>query len=225
MIPSVFTYDFAVRCRSLLEGLEATARNISDPSFGAGPLITTFAITMAMPLIIVPIERLGTYRGASKHDRKDLPEMYERLRTELEKPFGETPFRGTGTWSQMSVPGIVHNPQDWRQCLGKVKNIFNTELCDAINAQPAINVLNGLRCALGHGSIAYLDRRGQFAPGEEAQIIALYAKDYDNNEPVVRIYSVGQDDFLNFLRQWSEFLIEIRQDSGDDRIEPAFIAE
>lgn len=224
MIPSVFTYDFAGRCRSLIDGLEKAAGDISDPRFGTGPLITTFAITMAMPLIIVPIERLGTYRGAAKHDRGNLPQMYERLRAELEKPFADASFRGEGTWSLLSVPGPVRNPHDWSEHLGKTGDLFDSRFCDAMDAQPALNVLNGLRCALGHGSIAYLNRHGQFAPGEEAEVIALFAKDYDNDERVVRIYSVNQDDFLDFLRSWADFLLEISHDAVDDRIDPPMLA-
>lgn len=221
MIPSVFTYDFAARCVCLIDGLDEYARQISEPRFGSGPLTTTFAVTMAMPLIIVPIERLGTYRGAAKHDQKSLPKMYERLTTELERPFSKVPFRGGGQWSLMSVPGQVRGPEDWRECQERSGGIFSPELCTAVDELPALRVLNGLRCALAHGSIAYLDSRGRYSPGEEAKTIALFANDYGAR--LVRIYSVRQDDFLDFLRSWAEFLTEISEGAEDYNIDPPFL--
>jgi len=214
MIPAVFTYDFPERCIALLDALESPARNTFLPAHGeTGPLITTFAISMAMPLIIVPIERLGTYRNASKQDRAHLPQMYERVKRELMKPFGQTCFRGNGRWSLATTPHIVRAPADWASAIDQVEGLFAPRHRQALDNLSGSEVLNGLRHALAHGSIAYLDEAGRWEPGQEAKIVAFIATDRTGHGPDgSNIFCVSQEDLLLFLRAWAGFLMDAGRD-------------
>jgi len=178
---------------------------------------------MAMPLIIVPLERLGTYQKASKHDRGDWPKIYEALAAELNKPFRETRFRGAEPWSELVVPAPVHGPDDWVVQQRKAGGLFTPALREAIDCRDGLTVMNGLRCALAHGSIAYLDEDGFFAPGAEAKIISMFAVQRQKDAETVRIVSIHQDAFLAFLHRWAQFLIDISAERADVRIDPAEI--
>lgn len=222
MINPVFTYDFARRCRALLHDLEPVARTTHAPETG-GPLTTTFAIAMAMPLIVVPIERLGTYNRAAGHDRSRLPTMYGKLDAELAKPFSAAKFRGGAAWALVTCPEPVNGPSDWQGRVVSAGGLFADVHRQAIDDTLGKEVLNGLRCALAHGSVAYLDRDGKYTPGAEAEVVALFAtKREKDRPPVVQIYAVHQDHFLTFLDDWACFLDEIR---GDEAIDPPPIQE
>lgn len=219
MIPAVFTYDFARRCLTLLNDLEPVARKISGGAgIGPGPLTTTFTVAMAMPLIVVPIERLGTYKKASKHDRSTLPTMYARLSEELAKPFGETKLGPDRYWSLVTVNGVAHQPADWESAIDAADGIFADQHRDDLSRLKAEVVLNGLRCALAHGSIAYLDRHGKFSPGQEADVIALFSLNRNGDQETTSVFAIHQDDFLVFLRSWAQFLDEI---GHDELLDPA----
>lgn len=102
--PNHYGRDVARCCDAHMRGLwpQVAAGLPDDQSFG-GPLTTTFLLAMAIPIILIPAERLlqpsrGRSRGAD--DRALDPKLAAEL-TDVFGPhraFGEAPFVERGLW-------------------------------------------------------------------------------------------------------------------------------
>ena len=105
MIPQHYSRDITKRCQSLIcsLGLIVEGDLQDDDEFG-GTLRTTFLLAMAMPMIILPFDRIfkpGTGKNRVGNDR----ELDKQLADDVDdvlgrgKTFGEAPFVKNNSWS------------------------------------------------------------------------------------------------------------------------------
>jgi hypothetical protein len=187
-----------------------------DRKFG-GSLGTTFLLAMAMPMVILPIERIlkpSTEQSpdAISDDTEIDPRLAEIVAEGLSErqAFGNAPFFQPGAWSYI--------PRSERFSLaGAWPTTIIDQLCEdaafrAAEKASAKQVLICLRNALAHGGVAYLDKDGHQTGGPAAMLAfvsTLSKMDKVTSRHVVdgcRVLRITQDDFACFLGLWADWL-------------------
>ena len=202
MIPQVLSYALAERCDALMDACLPAVRREASPEMS---LATTFALTMAMPLIVIPLERLSD-DGEEDSMRAERPGRFvEEFRRGMQGRFGDAPFRGDGVWYAAEHEGPPKAPSHWGWALrGPVASERNRERADASQAR---HVMWGIRHALSHGCVAYLDDDGNYAPARVAGMLAFAACNRAGTRAYIR--AIRQDEFIRFLKGWAAWLQEI----------------
>lgn len=189
-----FVSDFPERCGALLGKFETPARRRRRD--------VTLMLCIAMPSIVVPLERLAGPRQTAKGESPGHPsrdwERFEQAKASLDDLFNQS-FRGSALWPEASssswffgeVPDVSKGPDNW----------------DALRApkplgekKAARTVLLHIRNALAHGNI--------FTRGnpEIEQIILLSKPEGDTS---FRFLAVAPGDFRTFLKNWLDFLRDV----------------
>jgi hypothetical protein len=189
-----FVSDFPARCGALLGDFERPARLRKRE--------VTLMLCVAMPSIVVPLERLAGPRwgpeGANPgHPSRDW-ERFEQAKSSLETLF-ESAFRGSPIWPDAAS-------RSWR--FGELSDVSNgpdswTELHTPKplgSDRKAKTVLLHIRNALAHGNIF---TRGN--PEIEQIILLSRPRGADR----FRFLAVAPADFRAFLKYWLEFLGEL----------------
>lgn len=186
-----FVSDFPGRCAELLR-FERTARLIKRE--------VTLMLCVAMPSIVVPLERLAGPRPNNEsqgHPSRDW-ERFDQAKSGLDRLF-EQAFRGSSLWPH---PGS----SSW--FFGELSEVLNgpdswVELTEPKPLGPdkkTKTVLMHIRNALAHGNI--------FTRGNpEIEQIILLSKPVDADR--FRFLAVAPADFREFLRHWLHFLREL----------------
>jgi hypothetical protein len=189
-----FVSDFPARCAALLRDLERTARLRNRE--------VTLMLCVAMPSIVVPLERLAAPRSTSKGEHPGHPsrdwERFEQAKSSLDNLF-EQAFRGSPLWPNTAssswffdeLSDVSSGPDSWAE-LGAPKPLGPDK--------KAKTVLMHIRNALAHGNI--------FTRGnpEIEQIILLSRPEGADR---FRFLAVAPADFQGFLKNWLEFLREL----------------
>lgn len=194
-----FVSDFPARCAALLGDFERTARLRKRE--------VTLMLCLAMPSIVVPLERLAGPRSTAKGESSGHPsrdwERFEQAKSGLEDLF-EIPFRGSPLWPDAAssswffgeLSDVSNGPDSWAE-LGTPKALGPE--------RKAKTVLLHIRNALAHGNI--------FTRGnpEIEQIILLSRPEGADR---FRFLAVSPADFRGFLKNWLEFLrkLELPED-------------
>ena len=200
MIPERFCIEYPTRVLCLLENLAEQA--------AAMDLSTTFIVSLAMPMLVIPLERLksGHKFSDAKVDSR-LNRAYEGLKR---KPFGETPFwQGSdqARWRFAYVIKNVDRPDRWRDTNGS----------HPLAGQPAIraedvcfeNILLTLRNGLAHGSVVYLDEQGQERPNRRVTQVGFLSNIRgDEAAPAGshRLVVVEEQALRRFLIAWCQWM-------------------
>src|SRR5690242_15227636 len=107
MLPTLhFSSEVVERCLYLHEMLLPHVANEPIPKKW-GTLTTTFLLAMAMPLIVIPMERVVDKRRDSPiGDRDKDPLLTSRVGSILSKTFGDSGLIGSGkgNWSYFQTP-------------------------------------------------------------------------------------------------------------------------
>ena len=217
--PINYSVELPTRCLTLLEQLWEPVSTIMQPDRPElGPLTSTFLISMSMPIINLPIERIERRRGKEDlyyaNDRPIAPHIVEEIERSLgSNPFRDTPFYKAGAWrfvrcTKLPLPNIARGlPQE-----------IATELESDVAAEqaaglPAAQWCSILRNALAHGGIAYLNSNGRSSYGEPVKMFAFASGKYADvsgvkSKPLiaVNLLRISEEDYFNFLRKWVEWL-------------------
>ena len=221
--PANYSLELPERCLQLLDALwphaQAT-RQVERPDLG--PLTSTFLISMSMPIINLPIERIERRSGneASHYasDRPIDPAAASAIVETLQKrPFGDAPFFADGAWRFVScvkppfpniargLPETIAAELDSEDAARKAAGIPASQWCSV------------LRNALAHGGIAYLNEQGRSSYEEPVKMYAFVSGTYDlmskkRPKPLTAIHflRISETDYRDFLRRWVAWL----QDSG-----------
>lgn len=200
MIPERFCIEYPTRVLQLLEGLAGHAASMD--------LSTTFILSLAMPMLVIPLERLKS--GHKFSDAKVDSNLHRELQTLMRKKFGETPFWRNDDrryWRFAYVVKNVEKPDQWCDATGA------HPLADspAIQAEDASleNILLTLRHALSHGCVVYLDEAGHERPNRRVTQVAFVSETRgDHAAPVGshRIVVVEEQALRRFLIAWCEWM-------------------
>lgn len=221
--PQHYSADLSSRCLRLLEELEPHAAQTFMPGQDErlGPLTATFALTMAIPIITLPYERLYNLRNADFHyadDRQLKDELTASLKAEmgLEK-LSHAKFYRPDVWSFVTIdhPPFFNLANEFPYPVSE--NLSRDTAKSAADNMPVSQWVSCLRNALAHGGITYLDEKGLPSYGQPIKMYAFVSGKYDrtgDRRQLVRlnILRINQTDFIQFLRDWVDWL----QKSGID---------
>jgi len=185
---SNFVSDFPGRCAKLLKQFEKPARY--------SKLEVTHMLCVAMPSILVPLERLeGPHDKSLGHPSQDW-KKYERPKSVLDDLYKQS-FRGSALWP-------VDSLDSW--CFGKLAEVTgDPDSWEELNVPKRLSrdktvrsLLKHIRNALAHGNI--------FTRGRpEIEQIILLSKP-DKYADKFNFLLVGPADFRAFLNHWLAFL-------------------
>lgn len=215
--PDHYSAELPARCLRLLDELQPCASQIfmPDQDEGLGPLTATFALTMAIPIITLPYERIFKPNGSGFHyadDRRLNESLAAAVKTEMNRPkFSSSSLFQSNIWSFVQVV------QNELFNLGEgfpypvAQELSRAEAFNFAAKMPVAQWISCLRNALAHGGIAYLDRDGMPSHGQPISMYAFVSRKYNRNgdSPVLvglNILRISQADFVNFLRKWVNWL-------------------
>lgn len=214
-IPSHYSTQLPERCWHLIERLLPEVEKIGMPDEDElGPLKTTFLLSMATPLVLIPIERVERHRSAEMTGYMDERFSEENVTAAIDlalggRPIGKAPFFVPGSWNFASMPyesdmNLAFNfPRALEDALA---------LPDAVMAacrMPGSQWASCLRNALAHGGIIYLDREGRHVHGHATEMLAFVSARYPAESKVpseILCLRISRGDFLTFLRAWVAWL-------------------
>jgi hypothetical protein len=207
--PAHYSLDVVTRCGSLLKHLMPHVRKglPDDKRFG-GSLSTTFLLTMANPMIALPVERIFKPNDG-RHVVADDRALNTGLSDEVNKVFdGVTKFKETPFFAQTDwrlVRGVKpFNIAKWGN-----KQVFDKLASDEGKKQAAEEtarfMILHLRNAIAHGGIVYLDENGCLNEKTAAMLGFVSAP---TNLKCLHISRVSEPDFHRFLFAWSDWIRE-----------------
>lgn len=196
-----------------------------------GPLTSTFLISMSMPILNIPVERIERQIDRAEDeiyadDRPLNPKSVEAFDNTIRKgKLGDAPFYRAGGWSFHSIkqrpfPNIANGLPDI------VADALSTE--EAVVAARNMNAsqwVSILRNAMAHGGIAYLDQDGRSSHGTPVKMFAFISGKfgkprcmYDDADcrygsgklERLNILRVSESEYLRFLKAWVAWLEEAK---------------
>jgi hypothetical protein len=217
--PANYSLELPERCLLLLDGLWPQAQATFQPNHrNLGPLTSTFLISMSMPIINLPIERIERCDGGENlhyaNDRPIDPKAAEAITEILQKGFlKDAPFFVDGAWRFVNsdsppFPNIAHG----------LPEPIAEKLCEADAARSAANMpvsqwSSILRNALAHGGVAYLDEHGKSCYEKPVKMYAFVSGKYDEacnekKKPLIKVnfLRISETDYYDFLRRWVDWL-------------------
>lgn len=228
--PQHFGIELPHRCLTLVEELwdkAAQVRGGERPDLG--PLTTTFLMSMSMPIINLPVERIERQIGLGgaegyiddRHVSRDAVAAFQD--TIHRGRLDQAPFFKDGEWRFVRHEGRPVNfarelPEDIAARLDEPE-----ALTRAANL-PAGQWNSALRNSLAHGGILYLDERGRSSHGQPVKMLAFVSGKFANgvcpnkegkecrgirgNLTAVNILRINESDYRDFLRRWVSWLGE-----------------
>jgi hypothetical protein len=217
--PANYSLELPARCLQLVDALWPHAQNtrqVERPDLG--PLTSTFLISMSMPIINLPIERIERRTGGEHRHYADDRKMNPAAATAIvetlqQRRLREAPFFVDGVWrfacyEKQPFPNIADGvPEPVAAELGSEKAAQNAA------DMPASRWCSVLRNALAHGRIAYLNAQGRTSYQEPVKMYAFVSGRYDrssteNPKPLteVNFLRISEDDYYDFLRRWVAWL-------------------
>lgn len=213
--PQHYSRDLPQRCMHLVDQLwPIVAKGEGAGEFG-GPLTTTFLMSLAAPMLVLPFERIVLQANhdpripSYANDRDIDADLTARLKHDLPGRFDGKSFFQKGSWS------VVETEEDYFNLADRLPDRITHELAqdqafDRAASMDTLSLLAGLRNALSHGGVAYLDKNGQTTDGQVAMLAFVSARmkgDGDERRAVgLRIVRVSEEAFRDFLRGWVSWL-------------------
>lgn len=226
--PQHYSIELPSRCLDLIDGLWPAASKLyggANPDLG--PLTSTFLVSMSMPILNIPLERIerqidkaeGEAYADDRHLNPNAVKTFEeviRMGT-----LGDAPFYEEGSWRFLSLrEGPFPNISDGLP--GEVAKALESDMAvAAARAMPASQWVSLLRNAMAHGGIAYLDENGRSSHGTPVKMFAFVSGKYakprcEHADAACRsgmgklerlnILRISEDDYRSFLGNWVAWL-------------------
>ena len=174
-----------------------------------GPLKTTFLLSMATPMLVLPIERIFKSvvkgRPGVADDASLDPRLDARVTEVLGpgRPFERAPFFEAGVWHFVTHSDVFNVGGHWPIEILRMLASAEAETC-ARNADAA-EILIVLRNALAHGGVTYLDREG--GQTEAATNMLGFASRTGGAKPRgLRTLRIPVVAFQAFVTGWADWL-------------------
>ena len=214
MIPERFSTEIPQRMRSLLDALEPIARQQD--------LLTSFTLMAAMPILIIPLERIAKNRVGPRNEINDVKKArnFSSAWTEVKSKKFTNEFLPSREerprWRYLIIPKTqIDNPTSWRDSLGR--HPIQPGAINEIETQDVENILTVMRNALAHGSIVFLDEKGEEKPKRKVTFIAFVSRVQGQERSSVdsfRVLIVDEESFLTFLKRWTEWISKFEMPSS-----------
>ena len=210
MRPELYSRDIVKRCQSLIDQLgPLVERGLRDDVKFGGPLLTTFLLALATPMIVLPIERIfkPSRGGHTVADDRELDTKIEAAVKDVfaeGKRFGDAPFVGAQRWSYVDS----YRPFNIaKQCPPDLlQQLSSPEAAKRAREVEAKRILLDLRNALAHGGVIYLDKNGRLTL-RSTGMLAFAATRVKERKPVsINVIRIPTEDFRAFLKDWASWL-------------------
>ncbi len=209
--PLHYSLELPQRCSQLIEELWPYAEKIlqaEQPELGS--LTTTFLISMSMPVVNLPVERMERHKNAIEQgyadDRNINPVVAEAVATILGgEEFHKAPFYIHDAWSF-----ATHAPFNIARPLPDdlVVELGTKRAAVRASKMPTSQWCSVLRNAMAHGGIAYLDENGRTSYGQPVRMYAFVSGKYDDAEELIgiNVLRISEANYRIFLRHWVDWL-------------------
>jgi hypothetical protein len=222
--PRHFGIELPQRCLAIVEELWSEVEKIhGGKTPELGPLTTTFLVSMSMPIINLPVERIERQisNGNGEGYMDDRPfgqEAVEAFQLTVQRGiFSNAPFFEAGVWRftkdseprdnyAYGLPARIATALQQSQALEDAKRMAASQW------------ISTLRNALAHGGILYLDARGQSTDGRPVKNLAFVSGTFNdgvcpNKEETscrgirgdlksLKILQISELDYREFLKRW-----------------------
>jgi hypothetical protein len=213
--PQNFNLELPRRCLQLIEELWPYAeRTLQADRPDLGSLTTTFLISMSMPIINLPVERIERNLAASEQGYADDRHIDEDAARAIGKVLGgqellKAPFYIPGAWRFISC-----NKPPFFNIANPLPDDIASELssvraADCAGKMPTSQWCSILRNAMAHGGIAYLNADGQSTYGEAVDMYVFVSGKYDNDSYKLvglNLLRIREADYRAFPRKWVDWL-------------------
>ncbi len=182
-------------------------------------LTTSFTLMVAMPLLVIPLERTATKGGEPANAISDVEtaQPFVRALRKLKRDlFWEAFLRDPELlhrWRFTEIARRIDHPSQWRDSLGR--HPMRPGARNDIKEQTVENVLMTLRHALAHGNVVYLNEEGDEAPGRRVTHMAFVAD--GRGTAAYRVVIVEEMAFVEFLKAWADWLALYNTESSLER--------
>jgi hypothetical protein len=215
--PEHFSLELPGRCMTLIERLWPTVETIKQPEHPElGPLTSTFLISMSMPILVLPIERIERQAtkataGGYADDRALSPRLAANVADTLGgRPFRKAPFFVRGSWSFLEVGreakfNIADGVPE-----GIAFHLGDQVAFDRAANMPTSQWVSTIRNALSHGGIVYLDADGRSRYDSPVKMFAFISGRYEGERKEIlvglNVLRVSVIDYKEFLARWVNWL-------------------
>lgn len=209
MIPERFCTEIPQRMMRLLDAIQPIARQQD--------LTTSMALMVAMPLLIIPLERTTTKRGEpvnainDVHDAESFVTALQQLKNRrFHEAFLQRPEQLI-QWRYLEIARKIDHPSEWRDSLDR--HPLQPGAQNDIKEQDVENVLLTLRHALAHGNVVYLNEDGYETPGRRVTHLA-FVSEGRSRAGAYRVLIVEENAFIEFLRAWAQWVSRFSMDTS-----------
>lgn len=227
-IPQHYSLEIPTRCLHILELIEETVAKDATERFG-GAVTTTMMLTLATPMISLPIERifkqavLKDDEGYADDRWLDISVTEELSAAINKKPLGQNEHFGSLGWS--FVNGVKTFNVARRLASNLAEDLNSPGAKDQARAMPMTQFVSCIRNALAYGGIMYLDEHGHSSDGTAAMLLFVSANPsypdpvFDEGKgkyvclpPVtasLKLLRIGENEFRTFLKGWIDWLHDL----------------
>lgn len=215
--PQHFSLELPQRCLRLIDQLWPAANRVfPEHRKDLGPLTATFLLSMSMPIINLPIERMERHKSATGEGYADDRHLNGEVVKELNKRLGghparQAPFFDAAAWRYHRAPPPMNISRGLPQPVAEA--LLEEQAVAAAGALPGSQWCSILRNALAHGGIAYLSGDGRSLPDAPvthfAFISGIYERTDTRHENAIgyHVLRISEEDYLTFLKLWVRWLV------------------
>lgn len=219
--PKHYSLELPQRCMKLIGELLPCVDQIPDPERpDLGPLDTTFVLSMSIPILNLPIERIEKHRSSKDHAFANDRHISSKLTKRIDKAIGGNNLCNSPFFEK----------HFWRYTFRELEQPFNlaegipedvlTALNEPMACAAAANLKaqqwsSILRNALAHGGIAFLDADGRTSYDRRVDMLLFVSEKWRCKDFLGwNFLRIRQSDYLEFLRLWVNWL----QESGYEEL-------
>lgn len=213
--PLHYSLEIPRRCLQLIDELWPYAERTQQANRpDLGPLTTTFLISMSMPIVNLPVERIERHRCAKKEGYADDRHIDAALTTAVDTILGAqqlamAPFYSHGAWSfaRYAHDALFNVARSLPDDLAE--ELSNDLAIVKASKMPTSQWCSILRNAMAHGGIEYLDEEGRTSYGQPVKMYAFISGTYSKKEDklvVLNVLRISEANYRVFLRKWVEWL-------------------
>lgn len=215
--PQHFSLELPQRCLQLLHDLYDNLPAGDDCGSVPLKLRATFLLSISMPMINLPIERIHKYRDdglvhAPQADHVNDFALNQKVADAVKAAIDDTillkdaPFFSEG-WRYIErpkgggFPDLARHglPQDTAQALQSPASEAGSKVSTKV-------FCDVLRNAMAHGGVLFLNEQGESSQGDPVRMFTFVSTDRMNNPTALRFLRIGMKDYRAFLKKWTTWL-------------------
>lgn len=209
--PQHFSQELPQRCQQLIRDLY---EHLPDSDGSGLRLKATFLLSISMPMVVLPVERMLKHRNAGPGVHMNDAPLDAKLAAEIYRVTGkgvtlhQTPFYREDVWEWATLPKGTGFPDLAAHGLP----VPVAAALDKPTARQAARSLEAkhfcmmLRNALAHGGILYLNDEGRTEQEAPVRRLAFVSTDRLTNPTSLSFLRIRIQDYRAFLQSWADWL-------------------